>query len=100
MASFVGRNSELKTLGEVFKSNIRNCYIEAVPRSGATALIRRFCEKHRYLYVTFPESTGAECHQSDADPLDVAVAEHGEDRTLDGGHPLPDTEGTACVHQE
>ena len=64
MASFVGRNSELKTLAEVFKSNIRNCYIEAVPRSGATALIRKFCEKHRCLYVTFPESTGAECLRS------------------------------------
>ena len=61
MASFVGRNSELKALAEVYKSNIRNCYIETVPRAGATALIRRFCEKHRCLYVTFPESTGAEC---------------------------------------
>ena len=61
MASIVGRNGELKTLEEVFKSNIRNCYIEAVPRAGATALIRRFCEKHRCIYVTFPESTGAEC---------------------------------------
>ena len=64
MASFVGRNGELKLLGEVFKSNIRNCYIETVPRAGATSLIRRFCEKHRCLYVTFPESTGAECLRS------------------------------------
>ncbi len=61
MASFAGRNAELKTLNEVFKSNIRNCYIETVPRAGATALIRKFCEKHRCIYVTFPESTPAEC---------------------------------------
>ncbi len=61
MASFAGRNTELKALNETFKSNIRNCYIDTVPRAGATALIRKFCEKHRCVYVTFPESTPAEC---------------------------------------
>ncbi len=61
MASIFGRSAELKALNEVFKSNIRNCYIESVPRAGATSLIRKFCEKHKCVYVTFPESSGAEC---------------------------------------
>ena len=53
MASFVGRNSELKTLGEVFKSNIRNCYIEAVPRSGSFESLAKNLRKNRFLNHIF-----------------------------------------------
>lgn len=61
MAAFIGRSTELKVLNSVHDSNIRNCYIESVPRAGATSLVRKFCEKHRCLYVTLPEGSPAEC---------------------------------------
>lgn len=60
MASFIGRYAELKRLDEVYEGNIRNCYIEAYPRAGATAFVKRFCDKSKCIFTTFREGTERE----------------------------------------
>jgi AAA+ ATPase superfamily predicted ATPase len=64
MASIIGRQDELKRLDEVYEGNIRNVYINARPRIGASALVKRFCEKSKFIYTTFYDSTPAEAVKS------------------------------------
>ena len=65
MASIIGRQDELKRLDEVYEGNIRNVYINARPRIGASALVKRFCEKSKFIYTTFYDSTAAEAVKED-----------------------------------
>ncbi|MCQ2078567.1 MAG: DUF234 domain-containing protein [archaeon] len=83
MASFVGRQEELRRLDRVLESERKICYVEAEPRMGATTFVRRFCDKSKCIHTTFREGTERECLRSFRNAMEDFTGEPIESEDLD-----------------
>lgn len=63
MAAFIGRKKELKKIDEVLSSG-KPCFIIAESRMGATALVKRYCDNVKSIYVSFDDSTSIKAVES------------------------------------
>jgi len=64
MEGFVGRETQLKTLEELYKAAPQSCAVYGRIRLGKTALLQKFCEFKRHIYISGSNSLPADCLRS------------------------------------
>ncbi len=94
MAAFVGRKKELKRIDEILSSG-KPCFVVAESRMGATALVKKFCESVRTVYISFDDCTPVKAVESVRSAVSNLIG-----RPCEYERTVSELLGVVCAHSD